>query len=89
MIKLKDLLFEKIRYAPISNDDYRDGDTIKINPKEWPGYSFDWGTTGKVFDVEKSDYFSDDVTLLIKLKHKDVNGITRDILIVSNYYLLH
>jgi hypothetical protein len=47
------------------------GDTIKINPKAFPNFKFPYGTEGKISDINKADYASDDLIYTVKIRHID------------------
>ena len=65
------------------------GDSIQINPKAFPNFEFPYGTIGKIVDISKADYASDDLVYTVKLKHIDSQGDENNTLNIEkpNQYL--
>jgi hypothetical protein len=65
------------------------GDTITINPEAFPSFEFPKGTRGKIIDINKADYASDDIVYRVKIYHIDGQGDPATELYVedSNQYL--
>ena len=65
------------------------GDTIKINPASFPSFEFPYGTEGKIIDISKADYASDDLVYRVKLRYIDGQGDEANTLYIenSNQYL--
>jgi hypothetical protein len=65
------------------------GDIITINPESFPNFEFPYGTEGKIVDISKADYASDDLVYTVKLKYIDSQGDEQNILDIekSNQYL--
>ena len=65
------------------------GDIITINPESFPNFEFPYGTIGKIVDISKADYASDNLVYTIKLKHIDSQGDENNTLDIekSNQYL--
>ncbi len=60
------------------------GNTIKINPSAFPNFEFPYGTEGKIFDINKADYASDDLVYTVKIKYIDSQGDISNELHVEN-----
>jgi len=56
------------------NTQFEVGDTIQVNPQEYPSYEFPYGTTGKVVDIDKADYMSDQIIYTVRIKYIDGLG---------------
>ena len=56
------------------NTQFKLGDTIHVNPNSYPSFEFPYGTTGKVVNIDRADYMSDDVIYTVKIKHIDQFG---------------
>ena len=65
------------------------GDIIEINPKSFPSFEFPYGTRGKIFDINKADYASDNLVYTVKIKYIDGQGDESNTLYIedSNQYL--
>jgi hypothetical protein len=65
------------------------GNIITINPESFPNFEFPYGTEGKIVDISKADYASDDLVYTVKLKYIDSQGDEQNILDIekSNQYL--
>ena len=65
------------------------GDNIQINPKAFPNFEFPYGTIGKIVDISKADYASDNLVYTVKLKHIDSQGDENNTLDIEkpNQYL--
>ena len=66
------------------NEELEVGNTIEIDPSAFPNFEFPYGTRGKIFDIDKADYASDDLVYTVKLKHIDSQGTTNDTLHIEN-----
>jgi hypothetical protein len=60
------------------------GDIIEINPKEFPNFEFPYGTEGKIEDINKADYASDDLVYTVKIKYIDSQGDEANTLHIEN-----
>jgi hypothetical protein len=60
------------------------GDTIEINPKEFPNFEFPYGTEGEIEDINKADYASDDLVYTVKIKYIDSQGDEANTLHIEN-----
>jgi len=68
----------------LKEEQHNIGDTIELVTVEFPGYKFPYGTKGKVVNIDKADYASDDLVYTIKLRHIDPTGDVVDELLVDN-----
>jgi len=66
------------------------GDIIEIDPNAFPNFEFPYGTKGKIFNIDKADYASDNLVYTVKLKYIDSQGdISTDLHIEnSSQYLM-
>lgn len=62
------------------------GDLITINPAEFPDFEFPKGTQGKIIDIDKADYASDDLVYTIEIYHIDSLGYPTTTLHVEKPY---
>lgn len=84
--ELRHIIKEEVR--KILNEEYGVGDEIEIVTKEFPNYKFLYGTTGKITDIDKADYASDDLVYTINLKHIDPQGHISNQLYVDNIRMI-
>ena len=53
---------------------FKIGDIIEIDPNAFPNFEFPYGTKGKIFNIDKADYASDNLVYTVKLKYIDSQG---------------
>jgi len=85
----KDLQQNYKNYKKTKINEAELGDIITINPESFPNFEFPYGTKGKIVDISKADYASDDLVYTVKLKYIDSQGDEQNILDIekSNQYL--
>jgi hypothetical protein len=85
----KDLQRNYKNYKKTGINEAELGDIITINPESFPNFEFPYGTEGKIVDISKADYASDDLVYTVKLKYIDSQGDEQNILDIekSNQYL--
>ena len=80
--ELKSLIREEIK--KILKENYKAGDTIQINTKAFPNFKFPYGNKGKVVDINRQDYASDELVYTVKIKYIDAQGDPSDTLHIED-----
>jgi len=80
--ELKSLIREEIK--KILKENYKVGDTVHVNTKAFPNFKFPSGNKGKVIDIDKADYASDELVYTVKINYIDAQGDKADTLHIED-----